>query len=272
MIDGSGAKWWGPAEEARRKKPGYTLPRPNLIVLTGCRNLRVENITIKNSPKFHLVPTDCDGVIISNVTITAPEHAANTDDIDPTVCRNVLITKCWIDVGDDNVAIKSGRKVEGREFGCENITVTDCTFLHGQRTSIGSETSGGVRNVQVRNCTFEGTENGIRIKLQRGKGGVVENVSYSDITMKDVDPADSGLDIDALRIVATGVNALRAPDRATIVVTHYQRLLNYIVPDFVHVLSNGRIVKSGGRELALELEEKGYGWLDESVESGVAVQ
>ena len=87
-----------------------------------------------------------------------------------------------------------------------------------------------------------------------------------------LDETDSGLDIDALRIVATGVNALRAPDRATIVVTHYQRLLNYIVPDFVHVLSGGRIVKSGGKELAFELEEKGYGWLDESIETGVAVQ
>jgi len=87
-----------------------------------------------------------------------------------------------------------------------------------------------------------------------------------------LDETDSGLDIDALRIVATGVNALRSPERATIVVTHYQRLLNYIVPDFVHVLSNGRIVKSGGKELALELEEKGYGWLDESVEDGVAVR
>ena len=87
-----------------------------------------------------------------------------------------------------------------------------------------------------------------------------------------LDETDSGLDIDALRIVANGVNALRAPDRATIVVTHYQRLLNYIVPDFVHVLSNGRIVKSGGKELAFELEEKGYGWLEEAVESGVGLQ
>ena len=86
-----------------------------------------------------------------------------------------------------------------------------------------------------------------------------------------LDETDSGLDIDALRIVANGVNALRAPERAMVVVTHYQRLLNYIVPDFVHVLSSGRIVKSGGKELALELEDKGYGWLDESIESGVAV-
>ena len=76
-----------------------------------------------------------------------------------------------------------------------------------------------------------------------------------------LDETDSGLDIDALRVVANGVNALRAPDRATIVVTHYQRLLNYIIPDFVHVLASGRIVKSGGKELALELEAKGYDWI-----------
>jgi len=78
-----------------------------------------------------------------------------------------------------------------------------------------------------------------------------------------MDETDSGLDIDALKVVAQGVNALRSPDRSTIVVTHYQRLLNHIVPDFVHVLSNGRIVKSGGKELALELEEKGYGWIED---------
>jgi Fe-S cluster assembly ATP-binding protein len=77
-----------------------------------------------------------------------------------------------------------------------------------------------------------------------------------------LDETDSGLDIDALKLVANGVNAMRSPDRAFIVVTHYQRLLNYIVPDFVHVLSGGRIVKSGGKELALELEAKGYGWID----------
>jgi Fe-S cluster assembly ATP-binding protein len=80
-----------------------------------------------------------------------------------------------------------------------------------------------------------------------------------------LDETDSGLDIDALKIVANGVNGLRSPDRAIIVVTHYQRLLDYIVPDFVHVLTDGRIVRSGGKELALELEEKGYGWVDSSL-------
>jgi Fe-S cluster assembly ATP-binding protein len=80
-----------------------------------------------------------------------------------------------------------------------------------------------------------------------------------------LDETDSGLDIDALRIVAAGVNKLRRPENAAIVVTHYQRLLNYIVPDYVHVLSNGRIVKSGGKELALELEARGYEWLEDAV-------
>jgi len=79
-----------------------------------------------------------------------------------------------------------------------------------------------------------------------------------------LDETDSGLDIDALRTVASGINALRHPDRAVVLVTHYQRLLNYVVPDFVHVLSEGRIVKSGGKELARELEDKGYVWLEES--------
>jgi Fe-S cluster assembly ATP-binding protein len=77
-----------------------------------------------------------------------------------------------------------------------------------------------------------------------------------------LDETDSGLDIDALRIVADGVNRLRGPDRAMIVITHYQRLLDYIVPDHVHVLADGRIATSGGKELALELEQKGYSWLE----------
>jgi Fe-S cluster assembly ATP-binding protein len=94
------------------------------------------------------------------------------------------------------------------------------------------------------------------------KRNEIFQMAVLDPRLAILDETDSGLDIDALRIVADGVNSLRSKDRAIIVVTHYQRLLNYIVPDRVHVLSNGRIVKSGGKELALELEEKGYGWLE----------
>lgn len=188
VIDGNGAVWWDEAEKARQLKPGYTLPRPNLIGLDRCKNLRVENLTLQNSPKYHLVPRDCEGVLIPNVTILAPEHAANTDAIDPSG-RHILITKCTIDVGDDNVAIKAGNKAPGQGFQSEDITITDCTFLHGHGMSIGSETSGGVRNVTVKNCTFENTENGIRIKSDTRRGGIVENILCDGITMKNVNPA-----------------------------------------------------------------------------------
>jgi Fe-S cluster assembly ATP-binding protein len=94
------------------------------------------------------------------------------------------------------------------------------------------------------------------------KRNEIFQMAVLDPTLAILDETDSGLDIDALRIVASGVNSLRSPDRAMIVVTHYQRLLNYIVPDFLHVLVEGRIVREGGKELALELEEKGYAWLE----------
>jgi Fe-S cluster assembly ATP-binding protein len=97
------------------------------------------------------------------------------------------------------------------------------------------------------------------------KRNEILQMAVLDPTLAVLDETDSGLDIDALRIVAAGVNKLRRPDNATIVVTHYQRLLNYIVPDYVHVLTNGRIAKSGGKELALELEARGYEWLEDEV-------
>ncbi|HEV8588809.1 MAG TPA: Fe-S cluster assembly ATPase SufC [Pyrinomonadaceae bacterium] len=93
------------------------------------------------------------------------------------------------------------------------------------------------------------------------KRNEILQMAVLDPKLSVLDETDSGLDIDALRIVAEGVNKLHDPDKAVILVTHYQRLLNYIIPDFVHVLSGGRIVKEGGKELALELEAKGYDWL-----------
>ncbi len=185
-IDGSGERWWIPAEEARQKKSGYTLPRPNLIVLTRVKNLVVRDVTIQNAPKFHFVPTECEGVRVENATFLAPERAPNTDAIDPSMCVDVTITGCTIDVGDDNVAVKSGKTAAGREFAADGLTITNCTFKHGHGVSIGSETVGGVKNVVVRDCTFEDTDNGIRIKSDRKRGGTVENLLYENITMKNV--------------------------------------------------------------------------------------
>lgn len=99
------------------------------------------------------------------------------------------------------------------------------------------------------------------------KRNEVLQMSLLEPKLAILDETDSGLDIDALRVVADGVNRLRSPERSLLVITHYQRLLDYIVPDFVHVLVGGRIVRSGGRELALELEERGYGWIEEQLKS-----
>ena len=104
------------------------------------------------------------------------------------------------------------------------------------------------------------------------KRNEVLQMAVLDPKLAILDETDSGLDIDALKIVANGVNGLRSADRAMIVITHYQRLLNYIIPDFVHVLVDGRIVKSGDKQLALELEQKGYGWIEEQVKGGQPVR
>lgn len=186
IIDGSGQKWWIEAEEARQKKSGYTLPRPNLIVLTRVKDLTVRGVTIQNAPKFHFVPTECENVVVEDAKFFAPERAPNTDAIDPSMCRNVIIRRCLIDVGDDNVAVKSGDTHPDREFAAETLLVEDCTIKHGHGISIGSEVVGGVKDLVVRNCTFEGTDNGIRIKTDRKKGGPVTNMLYENITMKDV--------------------------------------------------------------------------------------
>ena len=185
-IDGSGERWWPPVKEAKKNGTPEPRRRPRMIVLSKCRGVRIEGITLQNSPSFHLVPTDSEDIIIDGVTIRAPADSPNTDAIDPSACKNVLIKKCILDVGDDNVALKSGHSVPGRDAACEDITVVDCTFLHGHGMSIGSETVGGVRNLTVRNCIFKDTVSGLRIKSYRGRGGLVENITYSDIKMTDV--------------------------------------------------------------------------------------
>ncbi|OQA02513.1 MAG: Polygalacturonase [Planctomycetes bacterium ADurb.Bin401] len=158
-----------------------------MILFENCKNVKIIGVSLVNSPSFHLVPKRCENVLIDGVTILCPSIAPNTDAIDPSECRNVLITNCLIDVGDDNVALKSGKQnPEYPNHACANITVSNCTFIHGHGMSIGSETVGGVFNLVVENCTFERLAAGIRIKSARGKGGVVENISYRNIFMRNV--------------------------------------------------------------------------------------
>lgn len=144
-------------------------------------------------------------------------------------------------------ALNAKRKYQGLE---ELDAVDFLKFIKGKATLLGMDEKLMNRSV---NEAFSGGEK---------KRNEVFQMTVLEPTLAILDETDSGLDIDALKIVANGVNSVRSKERGVLVVTHYQRLLDYIVPDFVHVLYRGRIVKSGGKELALELEAKGYGWLE----------
>jgi polygalacturonase len=182
VIDGNGALWWAWSERAARKVAKtehgrIVYQRPRLVVITGCERLRVADVTLRNSPMFHLVPRNVTDLTIERVKVRAPFDAPNTDAIDPGSVTNAWIHHCDIDTGDDDIVIKSGGS---------NILIEDCIIKHGHGISIGSETSEGVRNMLVRRCTFEGTDNGIRIKSMRGAGGLVEDVRYTEIQMNNV--------------------------------------------------------------------------------------
>ncbi len=191
-INGHGEAWWTAAEtfkqEANAKKArSNTMPRPNMVGFERCERIRVEGVTLTASPKFNLVPARSQDVTIYGITILNPhKKSPNTDGIDPSLCQRVLISHCVIDTDDDNIAIKSGGPAGE---GVSDVLITDCTFKHGHGCSFGSETSGGVRRVTVRNCTFEGTDIGVRFKSDRTRGGLVEDVVYENLTMKNVGQA-----------------------------------------------------------------------------------
>lgn len=165
------------------------LSRPEIVRLVHCKNVAIENLHFTNSPCWNLHPLLCEKVRVSGVSINAPVPSPNTDGINPDACRNVQISNCNIDVGDDCITLKSGTNELGRQMGKpdEDITITNCVMYRGHGgVTIGSEMSGGVRNVTVSNCVFRGTDIGIRIKSQRGRGGVVEGLVVSNIVMQDV--------------------------------------------------------------------------------------
>ena len=187
-VDGNGQSWW---DEARRNRDhgilGTGHPRPKLVIFDHCKHVRVEGVTVENSPMWQLVPYYSDDVVIRNVRILAPQHSPNTDAIDPFSSSNVLIEHVYSDVGDDNVAIKSGPiNSPGPDSPSTNITIRDCTFMHGHGVSVGSELSGGAENILAEHIHFEGTDNGIRVKANRDRGHDVGHLVFRDLDMKDV--------------------------------------------------------------------------------------
>ncbi len=208
-IDGQGQAWWVreyqtnpeyareydaqvPAlkeTERREELAKLQFGIPHLVEWLNCKHVLLEGLTLINSPSEAVWPIFCDEMTITGLTIVNPVPSPDTDGLDPESCRNVHISDCHIDCGDDCISIKSGSDAPGRNMGrpSENITITNLTTLRGHAgVALGSEMSGDIRNVSISNCTFQGTEHGIRIKSRRGRGGVVEGVVVSNIVMQDV--------------------------------------------------------------------------------------
>jgi polygalacturonase len=186
----SGDAYWGPRKANQgNAENGRKFAHPRLIKLVRCANVVVEGLTLQNSPSWTVNPVFCERVAIRGLTINNPMDSTSTDAIDLESCRDVHISDSNLAAGDDLVTIKSGSEPAGLRVNkpCENITVTNCTMLHGHGAIvIGSETSGGVRNVSVSNCVFRGTDRGFRLKTQRGRGGVVDGLVASNIIMENV--------------------------------------------------------------------------------------
>jgi polygalacturonase len=167
---------------------GHTL-RPNFIQPYRCQNVLIEGVTIRNSPMWEIHPVLSRNVTVRNVSINS--HGPNNDGCDPESCADVLIDGCTFDTGDDCIAIKSGRNADGRRVNkpCENLLIQNCNMKDGHGgVSIGSESSGGVRNVIVRDCKMSGPnlQRALRIKTNSYRGGVTENIAFHNVTVGEV--------------------------------------------------------------------------------------
>ncbi|MBO4826514.1 MAG: glycoside hydrolase family 28 protein [Prevotella sp.] len=222
FIDGNG-KWWRPVKRGKvsdtewsqyrsmggtvsekgdlwypfglKHFPNITLDmekeenlRMHMVRFTDCENVLVSGVTLQNSPRFHFVPQRCRNVIIDGVTVRCPWNAQNGDAIDIGQCKQVLIVNNVIDCGDDGICMKGGAGAKALADGpCEDILIQDNTVFHAHGGFvIGSEFSGGMKNIVVRRCTFSGTDTGLRFKSAIGRGGKTESIHISDIVMNDI--------------------------------------------------------------------------------------
>ncbi|MGB7266086.1 MAG: glycoside hydrolase family 28 protein, partial [Terracidiphilus sp.] len=187
IIDGNGKPWWDAVYAHRAGSNFVAAMRPRLILFDHCAHVLIENVTIQNSASWQVVPYYSSDVVIRDSKILAPARSPNTDGIDPFSSNHVTISHMTIDVGDDNVAIKSGQPGSpGPDSPSTDITITDCTFLHGHGMSMGSEIAGGVQRVRAARIHFVGTASGVRIKSNRDRGGDIGNFDFHNLTMENV--------------------------------------------------------------------------------------
>jgi len=163
--------------------------RPNMIRIYQCKNILIEDVTFENSPAWTTHMMMSEHITIKNLKVKNPWYGTNTDALDLESCKNALVEDCNFDTGDDGICIKSGRDAEGRKRGMptQDIIVNNCTVYHAHGGFVvGSEMSGGTNNMFISNCTFIGTDIGLRFKTTRGRGGIVENIFVNNINMKDI--------------------------------------------------------------------------------------
>ncbi|SOD12158.1 glycoside hydrolase family 28 protein [Pedobacter xixiisoli] len=206
LLSDDGRTWY-PSEKTKKahamKEPGLITSdktnifynevkdflRPTLVNLTHCKKVLIEGVTFQNSPAWGLHLLMSEDLTLKNVTVKNPDYAQNGDGLDLESCKNVLIDGCTFDVGDDGICIKSGKDEEGRKRGMptENVVIKNSFVYKGHGGFvIGSEMSGGARNIFISDCSFMGTDKGLRFKTARGRGGVVENIYIRNIFMKDI--------------------------------------------------------------------------------------
>lgn len=191
-LKGSIAESPGVLKDGRTLKdfePYKDFLRPNMVALYSCKRVLLEGVTFQNSPAWNLHPFLCSDLTLRGVTVKNPWYAQNGDGIDLESSNNTLIENSVFDVGDDGICIKSGRDEAGRKLGkpTENVIVRNCIVYHAHGGFvIGSEMSGGAKNIFVYNCSFLGTDIGLRFKTVRGRGGVVQNIYVDNINMKDI--------------------------------------------------------------------------------------
>lgn len=187
-IDGSGEVWWHAFHE--RSAAHQDLPRPWLVQFRECNHVLVEGVTLKDSPSKTLVAYLSTDVTIRRVRTLAPSDSPNTDGIMAYSSHRVRIEDCTVDTGSDNIIVVSSRPERpDQDFSCSDITVSNCTLLHGHGASIGSDTGGGVHHVLMEHLHLNGTSNGLRIKTGRGFGGEISDIVYRYIDMIGVTPA-----------------------------------------------------------------------------------
>ncbi len=222
--------------------------RPVMVSFVRSKNILLEGVTFQNSPAWNIHPFICENLIINNITVRNPWYSQNGDGIDVESCKNTLIVNSKFDVGDDAICMKSGKNAEGRarNIPTENVIVNNCVVYHGHGGFVvGSEMSGGIRNIKVTNCDFIGTDVGLRFKSNRGRGGVVENIYISNIIMKDI-PTDPLL----FDLFYGGKSAIEAEDDETpSITTNGIPTVNEETPSFRNIFIENIISSNSNRAM-----------------------